>query len=347
MELGEKVPQLKILEQNILDGVDSTIFTKKNASIADTHMVGKENSVFTVRMIWPFGNMKYIRNYANWSGILCFVDCTASEEVDPAAFAPYTSAIRTISFNEFGVPISETWTLENEKDRFTRIATYDSQGILHSVNQTWESVQAGNYKFSTEIDKNGHLTALVAEDKKNHFYAKSLQISENPEAAMLLSAESLDPAAFDELMALNYPQLSLGLIDYGSDFSAETDENLLAIWDMSNDFLMDSQPLPEPATMTDLEPATMTDLSPATITDLPAASVEELTPIPADARVWTLNFGDFLKSQVYGFVTIDPILVLQNGKAALNKGTKDINGEVIKLKKNKITSPMLELVTIE
>ena len=291
--------------------------------------------------------MEYIRDYTNWSGFLCFVSCTASEEADPAAFAPYTSAVRTISFNEFGIPFSETWTLMNEKDSFTRIATYDTQGNLHSVKQTWESVQAGNYKFSTETDQNGNLTALTAEDKKNHFYAKSLQISENHGAAMLLSTESLDPAAFDEIMALSYPQLSLGLIDYGSDFNAETDEKLLDIWDMNNDYQMDSQPLPEPATMTDLEPATMTDLNPATMTDLPAEPIEDLIPIPADARVWTLNFGDFLNSQVYGFVTTDPIIVLRKGKATLNKEAKDVNGNAIKLKKNKITSPVLEIAIIE
>lgn len=338
LELGDQVPRLKILEQNLLEGVESTIFTKKNASAAEAHMSGKENSVFTVRMIWPFGSMEYVRNYANWSGGLTFVGCSASEEADPAAFAPYTYAIRTLTFNEGGIPISETWQLENEKDRFSRVASYGMDGKLRSVSQTWESVKTGDYKFSTEIDSNGNLTALTAQDKKNHFFARSLRISESPDAAMLLSTESLDPAAFDDILLHDYPQLTRGLIDYGTVSDAAFGDEYIAMWDMNFDDLLDPQLLPEPSTMTDL---------PSTMTDLPEIPDEELTPIPADARIWSLNFGDLMKSQVYGFVTVDPLLVLQNGKAALNKDAKDVNGNAIKLKKNKVTSPVLELVTIE
>lgn len=338
LELGDQVPRLKILEQNLLEGVESTIFTKKNASAAEAHMSGKENSVFTVRMIWPFGSMEYVRNYANWSGGLTFVGCSASEEADPAAFAPYTYAIRTLTFNEGGIPISETWQLENEKDRFSRVASYGMDGKLRFVSQTWESVKTGDYKFSTEIDSNGNLTALTAQDKKNHFFARSLRISESPDAAMLLSTESLDPAAFDDILLHDYPQLTRGLIDYGTVSDAALGDEYIAMWDMNFDDLLDPQLLPEPSTMTDL---------PSTMTDLPEIPDEELTPIPADARIWSLNFGDLMKSQVYGFVTVDPLLVLQNGKAALNKDAKDVNGNAIKLKKNKVTSPVLELVTIE
>lgn len=338
LELGDQVPRLKILEQNLLEGVESTIFTKKNASAAEAHMSGKENSVFTVRMIWPFGSMEYVRNYANWSGGLTFVGCSASEEADPAAFAPYTYAIRTLTFNEGGIPISETWQLENEKDRFSRVASYGMDGKLRSVSQTWESVKTGDYKFSTEIDSNGNLTALTAQDKKNHFFARSLRISESPDAAMLLSTESLDPAAFDDILLHDYPQLTRGLIDYGTVSDAAFGDEYIAMWDMNFDDLLDPQLLPEPSTMTDL---------PSTMTDLPEIPDEELTPIPADARIWSLNFGDLMKSQVYGFVTVDPLLVLQNGKATLNKDAKDVNGNAIKLKKNKVTSPVLELVTIE
>jgi len=337
LELGEKVPRLKILEQNLMEGVDSTIFTKKNTAVADAHMSGKENSIFTVRMIWPFGASEYVRDYANWSGSLNFVSSSAVEEADPAAFAPYTSAQRTLSFNEGGIPISETWELENDKDRFTRVASYGTDGKLRSVTQTWESVKLGDYKFVTEIDRNGNLTALTAQDKKNRFSARSLRISDSPDAVMLLSAESLDPAAFDDMLLRNYPQLSRGMIDYESSLDAEIDEDFLAMWNLSFEDLVDPQVLPEPSTMTDLA---------ATATDLPAIPDEELTPISADARIWSLNFGDLMKSQVYGFVTMDPLLVLQKGKAALNKDAQDVNGNPIKLKKNKVTSPVLELVTI-
>ena len=52
LELEEPVPRLKIMEQNILEDVESTIFTKKNATVADAHQVGKEDPVFSVKMIW-------------------------------------------------------------------------------------------------------------------------------------------------------------------------------------------------------------------------------------------------------------------------------------------------------
>jgi hypothetical protein len=155
---------------------------------------------------------------------------------------------------------------------------------------------------------------------------------------MLLSTESLDPAAFDDILLHDYPQLTRGLIDYGTVSDAAFGDEYIAMWDMNFDDLLDPQLLPEPSTMTDL---------PSTMTDLPEIPDEELTPIPADARIWSLNFGDLMKSQVYGFVTVDPLLVLQNGKAALNRDAKDVNGNAIKLKKNKVTSPVLELVTIE
>lgn len=338
LELGEKVPRLKILEQNLMEGVDSTIFTKKNASSAEAHMSGKENSIFTVRMIWPFGASEYIRDYANWSGTLSFVSGSAAEEADPALFAPYTSAVRTLSFNEGGVPVSETWELANDTDRFSRVAAYGTDGKLRSVSQVWESVKVGGYKFAVEMDGSGNLTALTVQDKKNSFSARSLRISESPDAVILLSAESLDPAAFDDLLARNYPQLSRGLIDYSTSLDEEIDEDFLAMWNLTFEDLVDPQVLPEPSTMTDLS---------ATATDLPAVPDEELTPIPADARIWSLNFGDLMKSQVYAFVSLDPLLVLQGGKVALNKNAKDVNGTPVRLKKNKVTSPVLELVSIE
>ena len=342
LELSQAVPRLKILERDAMTDIESTIFSKKNTDTADAHMVGRENSVFIVRMIWKVRNMDYIREYTTWSGYLMFSACTASEEVDPAGFEPYTSAVRTLNFNEVGVPYSETWTLENGDDRFYRSASYDWQGKLTSLKQVWESV-TGNYQYVTETDKDGNLTALTVKDKKSQFYADSMQLNESTDSITLLSVATLDPTSFDEQLAAMYPQLSLGLIDYTAG-ETEFDPGLAGLNNLPAE--IEEKP-PEPSTMTDLSPSTMTDLGPSTMTDLPAVPDEELKPIPANARVWALNFGDFITNDVYAFVMTEPLLQLKDGKAFLDPKMEDVNGETVNLKKNKLSSPVLEIAMIE
>ena len=291
LELEDKVPQLKILEQDTVTGVESTIFSKKNVNFADARMVGKENSIFIIKMIWKLGEMNYVREYSTYSGDLSFKGCTATEEADPSSFAPYTSAVRSLRFNEAGVLRYETWALENETDRFSRTICYDSQGKLTSVKQIWESVAADDYQYITETNMNGDLTALTINTKKNRFYAVSLRLDESPDAVLSISPETLDSTAFDEQLARKYPQLAHELID--------------------------------------------------------CSIGEDPTPIPVNARVWALNFGDFIEPDVYAFIATEPVLTLKNGKAILTPGAKDVNGDTIKLKKNKVTSPVLELAVIE
>ena len=342
LELSQAVPRLKILERDAMTDIESTIFSKKNTDTADAHMVGRENSVFIVRMIWKVRNMDYIREYTTWSGFLMFSACTATEEVDPAGFEPFTSAIRTINFNEVGVPYSETWMLENGDKRFSRNASYDWQGKLTSLKQVWESA-TGEYQYATETDKDGNLTALTVKDKKTQFYANSIQLNESTDSTSLLSVATLDPTSFDEQLDARYPQLSRGLIDYALG-ETEFDPRFTGLYNMPAE--MEQKPT-EPSTITDLAPSTMTDLGPSTMTDLPAVPDEELEPIPANARIWALNFGDFITNDVYAFVMTEPLLQLKNGKAFLDPKIKDVNGETIKLKKNRISSPILEVAVIE
>jgi hypothetical protein len=355
LELEEPVPRLKIMEQNILEGVESTIFTKKNATVADAHMVGKGDPVFSVKMIWKLGDMDYIREYATWSGSLRFVDCSASEEVDPAGFEPYTSVVRTLSFGEAGNPISETWQLEGEKDRFTRVTYYDNNGKLYSMTQAWDSVKAGEYQVLTETDKAGNLTALTVKDKKNSFFAKSVPVSGNLQAATLLSIETVNQNSFDDQLAKKYPQLARGLIDYEAVGDDELDPEFLAMFNLTRDSLGNFG-LADPSTITDMGPSTITDIGPSTLTDIgPSTSTnlpedtdaEDLVPIPANARIWALNFGTLMKGDVYAFITTDPVIVMKDGKAVMNPDAVDVNGDPVKLKKSKLTTPPIEIPAAE
>ena len=372
LELEEPVPRLKIMEQNVLEDVESTIFTKKNASVADAHQVGKEDPVFSVKMIWKLGEMDYIRTYDTWSGSLRFSGCSASEEVDPAGFEPYTSVKRTLSFGEAGNPICETWQLEGEKDRFTRSVYYDNDGRFFSMTQAWESVKPGDYQVITETDKAGNLTALTVNDKKNSFCAKSVTVSSNPQAALFLSVETVDQNSFDEQIEKKYPQLARGLIDYDAVGDDELDPEFLAMFNLTRDSLGNFGLANDPSTITDMGPSTTTDMGPSTTTDMgpstttdmgpstttdmgPSASKDvpededlgDLVPIPANARIWALNFGTLLKGQVYAFITTDPVIVMKDGKAALNPEAVDVNGDPIRLKKHKLTSPPIEIPAAE
>ena len=402
LELGNAVPKLRITEQNMLDGIESTIFSKKNATGADAHMVGKEDSVFIVRMIWQFDGLEYVREYSTWSGDLTFSRCSTVETLEPSAYGPYTSAERVIAFNEKALPIYETITLAGEKDRFTRTASYGFDGSLISTDLIWGPDSADD-QLRVTVDADGRVTALTCKQKKNQFYAESVRVDKDPDTASLLSGSTLDAEAFEREVRRKYPQLARGLVDYGTD--GEQDPALLELFGMYYEQLPDPQsfldtaemtdPEPatitdlgpatatdlQPATMTDLGPATMTDLKPATATDLDPATLtdlrpatmtdldtgtddsdtgmitddyeeiipdENLTPIPGNALLWSLNFGDFLDSSVYAFITTDPLFVIRGGKVILNPDAKDVNGDPIGTdKKDRVTAPAFEVVTVE
>ena len=352
LELESAVPQLKILEQNREDSTASTIFTKKNTSSAEAHIVGKDSSAFTARMIWPLSKMDFVREYAAVYGVFGFADCTATEKADPAAFPPYTSAVRTLSFTENGLLLSETWTLENDADRFVRTASYDEKGTLKSVRQTWESAKSGDYKCVAETDRDGNLTALTVQDRKSCFYAISAPILADPEAAMELSDLTADSGDFDEALEDKYPLVVRFLEEYeeeedddwDDDESEDEDEEASDDEDVEED---EDEPDDESDSEADDEADDEPDDKTDSKSDAAGKKAEDQPTIPANAKIWALNFDNYMNASVFVFVSEDAPIILKNGTIAVNPKAKDINGKTIGLKKNKVPSPALELAAAE
>ena len=63
----------------------------------------------------------------------------------------------------------------------------------------------------------------------------------------------------------------------------------------------------------------------ATMTDLPPAG----GPLPENARMWILSFGDYSDYEEYVVVTAEPLFLLQEKKIAPNTSVKDINGSPV------------------
>lgn len=353
LELSDAVPKLVILEVNPNNNTESTIFSKKNVSTADAHLIGKEDPQIIVRMIWPFGETDYVREYKSVFGNVVFSNCSVVEEPQPTDFAPYTLSERTLTFNQMGIPISETRQLSNEKRRLIRTVKYDHGGNLQTVNLTWESVKPGEYQLVVDLDQEGCVTGLFYKEKRTRFYVKSMLIDENSnsDTAAYLSRDSLNYAVFDEKVNKKYPQLALGLI---GDVSLP-DPEPATMTDLQPATMTDLEPATmtdlQPATMTDLEPATMTDLEAATMTDLQAAEEapeEQYKPIPINSRIWSVNLGTKKKNEVYVFITTEPILVMKDGKVILDQNVTDVNGDKVKLGKSRhVVTPPVKLITIE
>ena len=85
---------------------------------------------------------------------------------------------------------------------------------------------------------------------------------------------------------------------------------------------------PGEATMTvisDYPDAAPSMLRLATMTDLPPAG----GPLPENARMWILSFGDYSDYEEYVVVTAEPLFLLQEKKIAPNTSVKDINGSPV------------------
>ncbi len=277
LELSEAVPRLKILEKNTENDTESTIFMKKNISVADAYIMNRENTTFIVRMIWKLDGMDFVREYSTKSGSLSFSSCYAYKKMDPEAFAPYTSAVRALSFTQNGIPTAETWSLDSKKSRFCRTATYDKDGTLYSVRYEWESVRNSEYQYLVEADKNGEITALTVKDWKNAFYAVSSQLDENPDAVISLSFESLDSKVFTDTLESKYPKLALELINYSASVN-QVDEDFMIKQELSTEDTTNPTPASLLSIMTDSAPSTMTDLRPSTMTDLAPSTMTVLAP---------------------------------------------------------------------
>lgn len=364
LELEDAVPRLKIMEQHTTDGAESTIFTKKNASSADAHAMGRDDdSRFVIRMIWSVDGLEFVREYVCSADRLTFRGYTASETTDAAAFAPYTSAVRTLSFTEQGDLISETWTLENKKDRLVRVAAYDEDGALLSVSQSWESVKSGDYRYILETDRSGSITGLSAETPKNTFFAESLLIGENPDAVGTLSDNSVDSGEFEDQLEEKYPQLENLLFGESDDDWDDWDDDDDGVWDPDDsddedpddedsedsDDPDDEEDPDEPDDPDDEEdsgdPEGSEDAGNGQ--ESPAEDENGKTRlVPAGTRVWSLNFKTYFDEYAYAFVADEPPILLRDGKAVLNSKGRDVSGKPFSVGKNKIAVPVMESVTV-
>ena len=88
--------------------------------------------------------------------------------------------------------------------------------------------------------------------------------------------------------------------------------------------------------------ATPTDL--ATATDL----IQETDLLPEDTRIWCLNYNRYPHVTVYAFASVEPLLIMKNNRAVLNRSAKDIMGIPLKIsQKLKSASPVFDLIAVE
>lgn len=311
-ELDQDVPKLRILELSEGTGEESTIFSQKNASSAEAHTMTRDSAAFKIRMIWKLGNADYVREYSARSGDAEFFRCTATETLDAADYFPYTSAVRTVYFNEDGIPVSVVLDLENDKEAFTRITGYDVDGSLTFVRQSWRTLEKYGYVMEVVQDGKGMLTALALRDNKFDIYIRSCPAGEDLLAEKSIRAVSRDTDLFDEALASKYPSLAAGISASGS----RPRRSFLGA-------------------------ATPTDLPAAT--DPPAAEA-----LDANTRIWALNFDRYPDTAVYVFVTADPVLDMRGKYAVINTDARDIAGNPVRIGKELKTGiPAFDLIMIK
>ena len=304
-ELSEPVQKMKILELSGQDNAESTIFSRKDAAAAEAHASNKNSASFLIRMIWKQGKTEFTREYFARSGQADFLKFTATETLDTKAYPPYTSAVRTVYYDETGVPLSEVLSFENEKESFSRVAGYDAGGNLAFVRQSWRSLVKNGYVLDVVRDASGLLTALLYKGNDSDFLIRSQSAGESLLSENSVRASSRDINLFDEEFSRKYPSLSAG-------FGA------------SGDF------------------ATPTDL--ATATDL----IQETDPLPEDTRIWSLSYNRYPHVTVYAFASVEPLLIMKNNRAVLNRNAKDIMGVPLKIsQKLKSASPVFDLIAVE
>ena len=311
LELDRVIPKLKIMELNYIKAEESTIYSRKNTSSAETHKAGDNSTVLRVLLIWDPKGIAYTQEFDTWSGLLLFSRAGLTETADPDAFPGWASAVRDLEFREDGTLLSETWKLEKEADTFTRTALYDEGGELESFSVSWRAAGYSGYILDAGFSPDGTLTSLRCKNDMTEFTAESLPVSADRGKFANLRDNSIDPYSFDSKLRAAYPVLAESL--FGS-FS--------------------------PAM---LQPATATDL-PATATDLPAPDGESETPdedpaVPDEpveegeatenTRIWLVSCGDYYDPKVYAFASDDPLFILESGKAWPNSRARDINGTPI------------------
>ena len=237
-ELSEPVQKMKILELSGQENAESTIFSRKETASAEAHASNKNSTAFLVRMIWKQGKTEFTREYSARSGQTGFLKFTATEALDAEAYPPYTSAVRTVYYDESGNPVSEVFAFENEKESFSRVTGYDAGGNLTFVRQSWSSLVKNGYALDVVRDASGLLTALLYKGNDSDFLIRSQAANENIFSENGVRAASRDISLFDEDLSRKYLSLAIDL-GVSEGFATPTD---LAT---ATDLIEESAPLPE------------------------------------------------------------------------------------------------------
>lgn len=354
IELDQAVPKLKILEVNGNTNVESTIFSKKNASSAKAHKTSRNSAAFKLRMIWNLDGLEYVREYCTRDGEMLFYRCTLTGNLDAEPYSPFTTAVRTLYFDENGNLVTEVYELRNKKDSFTRTAGYGTDGELTFTRQSWRSLEKYGYVLDIVRDGTGTLTALMLKNSKDDLYIRSEPADENLLSDNSVRATSRDISLFDDTLRIKYPCLA-------SDIDAAEEDSLSSSGPATP---TDLDSPAGPATPTDLAspagPATPADLAPAgdpagtadpdpetdpaeetgpggeTDPDDEADPGDETEPpeeesiaeisIPDGARLWCLSSDLYPYTTIYLFASEDPLLLMKGNKIILNAKAKDIEG---------------------
>lgn len=311
LRLSEKVPSLKIKEMDYTEGIESTIFSKKNADYAETHRSSdSEMRSLNITLTWKFeGGAVYTKLYNTLPGFLMFSEATLVVPVDTEEFKGWDTVDRRISFREDGSLIRETWTLTSEKDTLIRTVSYGDDGKLDTILVSWRGNDFDGYILDIETTADGTLRSVQYRTRKTEFLARSIPLSSTQEELENFRYNSYDTDQFDRKFMVSYPVL------------AESVYGITA---------------PKPSTMTDL-PATMTDLE---IFENPAEATEH-------TRIWELCLGDLFDAKVHVYLMDEPLLVLKGGKISPNAKVKDINGTVVSFKGMDVKTAAFELPTAE
>ena len=318
IHLSEKVPSLRVTEVDYTEGMENTIFSKRNADYAETHRSSdSEMRSLNVTMTWKFeGGAVYTKLYNSLPGFLMFSGATLTVPVEPEDFKGWDTVDRRIAFRENGTLDNETWTLANEKDTLIRTATYGEDGKLEKVFLSWRGNDFDGYILDVETGADGTLQSIRYRTRRNDFTARSIPLSATPEELTNFRFNSYAIDQFDSQFMVNYPVLAM------------------QIYEIS---------LPKPATMTDL-PATMTDL-PATMTDLQA--IENPGDATESTQIWELCIGDMFDAKIHLYLLDEPLLLIKGGKISPNAKVKDINGTVVSFKGMDVKTAAFELPEVK
>ena len=309
-QLDQPVRKLKIFEVENASGTESTVFSRKDVSSAEAHVISDGSTVFKVRMPETLGNAEYVREYFARSGQASFLRCTVTETLDAAACAPFTSGVRTLYYDENNILVTELITVQNEDESFSRVCGYDPAGNLTYVRQTWRALEkkgfTDGYILDLVLDSKGEPTAVMLKSDKADFLFRSQRADEDLLSARSVRTTSRDIYAFDAKLTAKYPVLAEGIAAVQSGL------------------------------------ATPTDLS--AVEEDPVETVQP----PENTLIWSLSYNRYPKATVLVFATENPLFVVRKNKIVPDSYARDINGDFMRIKVAlKSDTPPVDLVTIE